>query len=203
MLPRILTSLLALIAATTAASALSVDTALNSGDTVPSVQVRTENGNYVNLADKLAGKTTVLVFYRGGWCPYCNKHLQALAEIESELLSLGTFIYAISPDSPESLKATPERKKIGYTLLSDSSANAAAAFGLVFKVEDELVSKYKNEYQIDIEAASGKTHHQLPHPAVYIIDSSGTIQFAYTETDYKTRLDPAKILQAVKNETHQ
>jgi peroxiredoxin len=63
-------------------------------------------------------------------------------------------------------------------------------------VPAELVTKYKTEYQIDIEATSGKTRHSLPYPAVFIIDAKGVIRFAHVNPDYKKRLDPKAILKA-------
>jgi peroxiredoxin len=75
----------------------------------------------------------------------------------------------------------------------------AKGFGITFKVSDEIVSKYKNQYQIDLEASSGQTHHLLPHPAVFIVDTKGVIQFAHVNEDYKIRLEPQKILEAAKS----
>lgn len=74
----------------------------------------------------------------------------------------------------------------------------AKAFGSTFQVPAELVSKYKTEYQIDLEAASSQTHHLLPHPAVYVIGTDGIIRFAHVNEDYKVRLEPDKILEVVK-----
>lgn len=82
-------------------------------------------------------------------------------------------------------------------MLSDSEA-VAKAFGIAFQVEDDLVKKYKDSYKIDLEAASGQTHHILPHPAVYVVNRAGKIQFAYGNPDYKVRLEPAKILEQVR-----
>ena len=101
-------------------------------------------------------------------------------------------------DQPDKLKATPSREKLHYRLFSDSSAAAAEAFGIAFKVEDTLVKKYKDSYKIDLEAASGNDRHILPHPAVFIAGTNGVIRFAHVNTDYKVRLEPAKILAAVQ-----
>ncbi len=79
---------------------------------------------------------------------------------------------------------------------AEDSKLAAKAFGITFKVPDELVAKYKSDYQIDLEAASGQNHHLLPHPAVFIVGRDGIIRFAHVNPDYKSRLDPAEILKA-------
>lgn len=170
---------------------------LKKGDALPDTRVLTETGQPVRLRDLVKEKPSVLIFYRGGWCPYCTEHLSALAEIEKDILAAGHQILAISPDQPSKLTSTPDRAKLGYRLFSDSSMETAKAFGITFQVPDDLVKKYKNDYRIDIEAASGKTHHLLPHPAVYIVDTDGVIRFAHVNEDYKVRLEPDKILKAL------
>jgi peroxiredoxin len=185
------------LAAAFALSAVAVEP-LKPGDPLPEVTLKTVENQSVPLQQLVAGKPTVLIFYRGGWCPFCTKHLSALAEIRDDLKAAGFQMLAISIDQPSKLKETPNYDQLDYLLLSDSDATAAEAFGLVFTVPDDLVTKYKNEYQIDLEAASGQTHHRLPHPAVFIVSADGTIEFAHVNKDYKVRLEPDKILEAAK-----
>lgn len=171
------------------------------GQAVPAASLRDTAGKESKLHTLIADKPTVLIFYRGGWCPFCNKHLMALVSIVDDLKAAGYQLLAISPDQPAKLKETPNRGKLDYTLLSDSEMRAARAFGIAFQVPAEIVAKYKSEYQIDLEAASGQTHHLLPHPAVFIVDATGVIRFAHVNPDYKQRLDPAAILKAARENT--
>ena len=90
------------------------------GEKIPNLILKSAEDKEFNLKDLFKQKRTILVFYRGGWCPYCNLHLSALAEAEKELLELGYQIVAISPDSPKNLKVTEEKDKVNYLLLSDS-----------------------------------------------------------------------------------
>lgn len=173
-------------------------TPLKIGDRVPEVVVQTVEGAEVALRAELAGQPSVVIFYRGGWCPYCVRHLAALAEVEADLLAAGFKLVALSPDRPAKLREKPALEKLNYTLLSDSPANAARAFGLTFQVTDELVAKYKNEYKIDLEGDSGQTHHLLPHPAVFIVDAGGVIRFVHFDADYRVRLTPEKVLAAAR-----
>ena len=170
---------------------------LAQGDSIPEVALRTEDDKEVSLRKLVAVKPSVLIFYRGGWCPFCNRHLQALAGIEKELNEAGVQLLAISPDQPAKLRTTPKRDQLGYRLLSDSAALAAQAFGIAFKVDDATVEKYKG-FKIDLDAASGHSHHLLPHPAVFVVDTQGVIRFAHVNSDYKVRLAPAKILEAAR-----
>ncbi|MEX2044269.1 MAG: redoxin domain-containing protein, partial [Opitutus sp.] len=118
------------------------------GKTVPAVTVRTDKSASVSLRAALGSKPTVLIFYRGGWCPFCTRHLAALAEAEADLRAAGFQLLAISPDRPEKLRARPSHQNLPYTLLSDSEMNAAKAFAIDFKVEDSLVARYKESHGI-------------------------------------------------------
>jgi len=194
-----MTRLLALAAVVIGVAANAAELkSLGIGDKIPDVTLRSEEDREVRLRQLVAAKPTVLIFYRGGWCPFCTKHLQALADIQDELRSAGSQLVAISMDQPSKLAATPGRGKLGYTLLSDSEAKAAQAFGIAFKVADELVARYKSSFGIDLEAASGRAHHILPHPAVFVVSPSGEIRFAHVNSDYKVRLEPTRILDAVR-----
>ena len=172
-------------------------TPLKVGDSIPDVTLRTEDDKEVSLRKQVSEKPTVLIFYRGGWCPFCNRQLQSLAGIEDDLNKAGVQLLAISMDQPAKLKATPDREKLHYRLLSDSDAAAATAFGIAFKVDDKTVEKYKG-YGINLDAASGNDHHILPHPAVFIANTNGVIRFAHFNPDYKVRLEPAKVLEAAR-----
>lgn len=169
---------------------------LKQGDSIPDVTLRNENNEAVQLRKLTSERPTVLIFYRGGWCPYCSRQLSGLLDIQDDLKAAGFQMVAISIDQPSKIKETPKRDELSYVLLSDVDANVSEAFGIAFQVPDELVKKYKESYNIDLEAASGQTHHKLPHPSVFVINREGVIQFAYVNEDYKVRLEPKKILAA-------
>ncbi len=171
---------------------------LKAGDGIPEVKVHDADGKSMTLRESLGSKPAVIVFYRGAWCPYCVKHLDALSGAEQDIKALGYQLIAISVDQPSKLREMPAVAALDYTLLSDSSTDAAEAFGIAFKVDDATVKKYKEKFKIDLEAASGQTHHRLPHPAVYVVDSEGVIQFAHVNENYRERLDPEKILEAAR-----
>ena len=90
------------------------------GAETPSVLLTNQKGEATELDSVLAGKQSVVIFYRGGWCPFCNTQLSELAAIEGDLNDLGYQIIAISPDSPQGLNDTDDKHSLGYQLLSDS-----------------------------------------------------------------------------------
>jgi peroxiredoxin len=123
--------------------------------------------------------------------------LGQLQKIVPDLTELGYRIVAVSPDRPEKLRPSVERNDSGIQLLSDSKMQAARAFGVAFQLDDAMVEKL-NGFGIDVEEASGETHHQLPVPAVFLVGRSGRIEFQYVNPDYKVRLDPEVLLAAAK-----
>lgn len=165
--------------------------------TIPDVTVKNIDGESLKLRNVVKDKPTIFVFYRGGWCPYCNKHLADLKTIEKDLKNEGYQVFAISADRSELLKQTLDKNELTYTLLSDAPMKAAQAFGIAFKMEDEAVERYKS-YGIDIEKDSGYDHHLLPAPAVFLVDQQGTIKFSYVNPDYKQRIDGGILLAAAK-----
>ena len=168
------------------------------GSKIPDVTFTDISGNEVNLRQYVSLKPVILIFYRGGWCPYCNLQLNQLQKINPELQELGYEILAVSPDRPEELKKSIEKNTLDYTLLSDSSMKAGIEFGIVFRVSDEIIEMYK-KYNIDLESSSGMSHHLLPVPSVFIISADGFIKFEYVNPDYKIRLDPEVLLAAARS----
>ncbi len=169
------------------------------GATVPPVILHAVDGTPFDLNEAIAAKPTLLVFYRGGWCPFCNTHLGALKQAESAILGSGWQMIAISPDRPEKLAETVQKEQVSYRLLSDSEMTAAKAFGIAFKVDDATIERYKG-YGIDLQEASGQNHHLLPVPAVFLVNTDGIITFEYVNPDYKVRLDPDVLVAEIRSQ---
>jgi peroxiredoxin len=171
---------------------------LGVGDLAPDGALRNLDGKSVDLRNLIQAKPTVLIFYRGSWCPYCNLQMEQLMKLEPRLLALGYQILAISPDKPENLKRSLEKHKLNYTLLSDSPYHVIRAFGLAYQVDPVTVEKMK-EFHVDLQAASGEPHDWLPVPAAYVLDTKGAIRFSYHNTDIKVRVDPEKLYEAARS----
>lgn len=167
------------------------------GSKVPRAAVKTIDGRATTLAKVLAGKPTVLAFYRGGWCPYCNRQMEGLQSAQADLTKLGYRIVAISPDRAEELQKSVAKHQLTYQLVSDSPMDAAKAFGVAFRVDDGTLGKYKG-FGIDLEAASGMPHHYLPVPSVFLIGKDGKIKYRYFNADYKVRLSTEELLAAAR-----
>lgn len=167
------------------------------GESIADITYKTLDDEPFRLAKEVVKKPAVVVYYRGGWCPYCNTQLSELREIEAELVALGYQILAVSPDKPEKLADSLVKHNPGYVLLSDATMAGARAFGIAFQMSDKLVERYKG-YGIDLADSSGHSHHQLPVPSVFIVDTDGVVQFRYFNPNYKKRLSKDDVLAAAR-----
>ncbi|MEE4246009.1 MAG: peroxiredoxin-like family protein [Kangiellaceae bacterium] len=168
------------------------------GQTVPSKPVWTPQGKPVRLTDLAAEKPLVLVFYRGGWCPYCNHQLNELKGIEGQLTEMGYQLVAVSPELPDTLKKMQKERELDYTLLSDFRIESARAFGIAFSVEQRISNIVKERYGSELQRFKGESQDNLPVPAVFIIDKEGVIQFSYVNPNYNVRLHPELLLKAAE-----
>lgn len=154
------------------------------GENLPDAEVKNLKSEDVSISELTLEKPTIIVLYRGGWCPYCNTHLAELNEIQDKIQNLGFQVLAVSPDSPNDLEKTLEKGELSYQLLSDSDMVFAQSLGVAFKVDEKTVERYKG-YGIELE----KSKFQLPAPAVFVVDAKGVIQFSFVNPNYKVRLN--------------
>jgi peroxiredoxin len=167
------------------------------GSTVPNVTVKTVDGSPVSLAALLMQKPTVIVFYRGGWCPYCSRQLAELKTIEEELAAQGYQILAISPESSEKLQSQKLETKFVAQLISDESLAAIKAFGIGYYVANDTRALYKDRMNVEL-TADDSTRAVLPAPAIFITDTQGQVMFSYVNPNYKVRPSAELILNAAK-----
>jgi len=172
------------------------------GLAVPNIELKDQYGKTVSLAERFKEKTTVLIVYRGGWCPYCSKQLANVQKIEKELADLGAQIIAVSPDSPEKL-AESKITSPNYQLLSDDSLLLAQKLGLAFYLDDKTAKIDRNKLGVNFVSLEGEVKVALPVPAVFVIDTNGLVNFQYANPNYKVRLTEDLLLAAVKSVSEQ
>lgn len=161
---------------------------IKNGSKIPAgITLTNIKGQSVKLDSIVNSKPTVIVFFRGGWCPFCNKHLGELQEAKRTIDSLGYQLVAITPDKFTNLDSSYKSSGAEYMLLSDNEAKAIQAFGVAWKIDDKTYLKYKNEYGMDAEFWSGKKHHLLPVPSVFVARKN-MIEFNYVNPNFTVRL---------------
>lgn len=172
--------------------------ALQAGDAAPDFILPDAHGEPVRLRALLDEGPVVVVFYRGGWCPYCNLHLRGFQRRLAEIRELGAQVVAISPQLPDNSLSTQEKNELAFPVLSDVGNKVARQFGIVFELSDELVKLYRR-FGHPLEEANGESgRKELPVPGTFLIDRKGIIRLAHVNVDYTRRLDPDDVIKALK-----
>jgi peroxiredoxin len=171
--------------------------ALKAGDQAPDFTLNDPESRPVASADLLARGPLVVSFYRGVWCPYCNMELQALQQALPAFERLGATLIAISPQNAVNSRKSVRQNALGFPIMSDKGNATAAAFGLRFKLPDDLVELYKG-LKNDLPAFNGDDSWTLPMPSRYVIGRGGTILYAEVNPDYTRRPEPQDMLPALR-----
>lgn len=170
--------------------------ALQVGDNVPDLVLSDATGRAVRLSDLWATGPLVLIFYRGGWCPYCNLELRAWQQHLENLSELGASLVAVSPQTPDNSLSTAEKNQLAYPVLSDSDLAAATAFGIAFELPKELIDLYSSVGN-DLPVLNGNDRWVLPLPATYVVGRDGQVLYAHIEVDYRKRAEPSDVLEVL------
>lgn len=163
------------------------------GAKAPSVLVKDAKGAPVALAELWTKGPILLVFYRGGWCPFCNFQIREFVKAHDEYEKRGVTPVFISVDTVDESKKTTATYSIPFPILADPDLVAHRAFSVTRKADDAEVEKLRG-YHIDIETASGRKHHEMAVPSVFLIDKTGTVQWSHANPDYKQRPSTEQLL---------
>jgi peroxiredoxin len=167
---------------------------LKPGLLAPDFMLPDPKGRLFRLYSLLIQGPVVLVFYRGGWCPYCNLHLRGFQRALPELKKFGAQVVAVSPQLPDNSLTTQEKDQLTFPVLSDVGNKVASRFGLVFQLGEQLRELYRQfGHPLDLfNGPAGEQH--LPVPATFLIDGSGRIRMTHVDADYTQRLDPDDVV---------
>ncbi len=174
-----------------------LDKAMNNGDKAPNFTLNNAKGESITLYDELKKGPVVLIWYRGGWCPYCNLTLKRLQEELPNFKKYGASLVALTPELPDSSLSTIEKNEISYQVLSDIGNKVAKEYGVVFELTDLVAKRYQEGF--NLHGFNGDESNTLPLAATYVIDKSGKIVYAFLDADYRNRAEPKDILNSLKN----
>lgn len=172
-----------------------VENAKNVGDAAPDGVLESAEGGQVRLSEQWAEGPVVLVFYRGGWCPYCNLQLRALERSLKQIEGAGARLVAVAPEKPERVAETAANNELSFLALSDPDNSLARSFGIVFTLPDVIRPLY--EQMIGLSSYNGNDKDELPLAATYVIDQRGVIRWVFLEANYKKRAEPSEVVAAV------
>jgi peroxiredoxin len=170
------------------------------GAMAPAFVAHEVNGEPYAFKPMALTRPVLMIFYRGGWCPYCNAHLRDLRTVEPKVRALGYEVLFLSTDRPALLHSSL-KEKVHYHIVSDTEMAAARAFGVAYRLDAQTL-KMMQTYGIDLDATQGTANHELPVPSVFIVDQHGIVRFRHFNPDYKVRLDAASVLKAAQDALH-
>jgi peroxiredoxin len=161
----------------------------------PDFKANDQNGNEVNLKDLRKKGSVIVIFYRGNWCPYCNKELTRFQDSLQLLKDKGAQVVAITPEGAEGISKTVEKTKATFPIITDKDMKIAKGYQVSFEVDEKTMARYKNA-GIDLLANNvQKEKAFLPVPAVYIVNKDGAVTFRYFDADYRKRVFVKDILK--------
>jgi len=175
------------------------DFGLAIGAPAPDARVFEADGKEVSLAALYARGPTLIVFYRGGWCPFCNTQLHALAEANGDFTGRGVSLVAISVDKADEASKTRASWTIPFAVLADPLLAAHDAFRVTRVVDASELEKLRG-FGIDLEQASGQTHHKIAVPSIFLValaDGQPVVRWAHVDPEYKVRPSVAQLLQMI------
>ncbi|TCD08279.1 peroxiredoxin family protein [Pedobacter frigidisoli] len=182
---------------TTLASYTYAQKGLTAGSIAPSFSGVDQNGKKINLKALLKkNKSVVLFFYRGQWCPYCNKHIEELQDSLQLLTAKNAYVIGVTPETTENIAKTIQKTSAGFSIIQDKNDDIIKAYGVNFEMDNATFTKYKG-YGIDLENNNGNTRHTLPVPATYIVDRSGKIKYVHFDPNYQKRASVKQLLTAL------
>lgn len=167
------------------------------GDALAPFTLYNAVGKPVGLEDLVATGPAVLVFYRGGWCPYCNLALRTYQrELLPQLDAWHATLAAISPQTPDQSLSTAEKAALDFEVLSDPGSRLARRIGIAFEQAEEVLAAQRR-LGLDLAHVNEEGSTLLPMPTVLIVDPNRTVRFAEVHPDYTARTEVADIVAAL------
>lgn len=160
---------------------------LKVGQQAPQFSAKDNTGKLVDLKQTLKNhEAVVLFFYRGQWCPFCNKHIKDLQDSLQLLTGKGAYVLGVSPETAVGVEKTVAKTKASFSIISDRDYSIMKAYQVNYAMEPGLADRYKKG-GLDIASANGQSDYVLPVPATYIIGKDGKIKYVHFDPDYKKR----------------
>jgi peroxiredoxin len=167
------------------------------GDKLESFSLPDATGTMQTLEELTAQGPAVIVFYRGGWCPFCNVTLRTY---ERDLVPhLGRHLarlVAISPETPDDSLTTQEKAELTYAVLSDRGAEFASSLGITFEPSEGGLAAQRT-LGVDIRTTRADSGTVLPMPTVLIVDRDHVVRFIDIHPNYTARTEVSDILAAL------
>ncbi|MGE5420770.1 MAG: peroxiredoxin-like family protein [Chloroflexota bacterium] len=160
---------------------------LNEGDKAPDFTGYDQAGKQVTLKSFLEKGPVVMFFYRGNWCPACNKQLQAYQDSLRLITDQGFTLVAITPESIEHVEQTVKMHNLAFQVIYDCQEKIMQDYGLMFDVTKDFQNLVMKSLKISIAEHNGREAAHLPIAATYIINKNGYLTSRYFDPDFHHR----------------
>jgi peroxiredoxin len=164
-----------------------VPSGLKLGDKAPGFSTRDAEGKIITLAEELKDGPVVIIFYRGEWCPVCNRYLSNFQDSLAYVTVAGAKVLAVTPEKPGSALLMIEKTGATFTVIPDPTEEIMQDYDVAFNVTQEYQQKIRNKLEADIATNNDKKDAALPVPATYIINQKGIIVYRQFDLDYHKR----------------
>lgn len=168
---------------------------LQVGNTVKDFSAINLHGSKFNLSETLKEGSVVVIFYRGQWCPICNKQLSNLQDSLQMIYEKGASIIAVSPEKSEFLKRTAEKTHASFSLLYDEEYKISDLFDVTFKPDSISRIMYNTILRANLKNTHSDNSERLPIPATFIINRDGKIVWRHFDPNYKKRATVSDIIK--------
>ncbi len=167
---------------------------LKVGATVPDFAAKDIFDKIHRLSNLAQNGNVVVIFIRGQWCPFCNKHLKELQEQFHKIYEKGASVVVVTPEKSEFIKKTIEKTGAEFTILYDENYKIAEAFDLLFLPNKMMRVVYNTVLGAKLKESHSDSSEQLPIPATFIISKEMKVIWRQFDPDYKKRSKMADIL---------
>ncbi|SRR5579871_4346584 len=171
--------------------------ALKVGSAMPPFVLPNAAGRLIASDELLARGPLVVTFFRGSWCPYCQRTLEALEEALPRIHAAGAELVALTPDTGAYLPDSEAAGHLSPQILSDVDGAVGLQFGVLFRAP-EIYRDLLAGFGDDLRERHGNEGWFLPMPASFVVDRTGMVRYAFVNADFTLRADPEEIVQVLE-----
>ena len=157
---------------------------LQVGAVLPDFNLEDTEGQVITSA-RFRGSPTLLMFYRGNWCPLCVAQVREIAEQYRELQSRGVKVILVSPQPADNTRELAQRFDAPMTFAVDRDCAAAKQLNIF---HDNAVPSNAGLDGYDSDSV---------YPTVVVTDDDNRVIWSDVTDNYRVRPEPALFLQVL------
>ncbi len=167
------------------------------GDEAPGFALPNQHDKLVRLTERLEQGPVVLLFVRGGWCPFCTLTLRAYQDALPAIQAAGGDLLAITPQPAGTCSIVAERDLLAFPMLSDRGNAVAEQYGVAYEPPPAVRHLYIRLGH-DLPRLNDTGNWRVPLPATFIVGQDGRVVRAHVEPVAHRRLEPAEVIRTLE-----